>query len=279
MNDLVLDLPGGGPRCRFSFEGTHDRGRCLASWQTGNWLAAFITDPGGREENQDAWGWAETAGGGLLVSVADGLGGHAAGRTAAWLAMGAAVETVLTEDYAIMSPSALPDIFNRAEQAILRAAEADASLIGMRSAMVCVTLQSGLARWAHVGDTRLYHIRQGSLSVTRDQSVPQMLVDMGQIRPDQIRGHPDRSRLLEALGSPDRPTVPVFLPQLVPVEPGDWLILASDGFWAWLDDGELLELTASASPDNVLAEAEARLKKNVKTDEYDNYTAVFLHYF
>lgn len=269
------------PKSRTSFDLADDRGRCLAGRQFDGWLTAFLTDPGGREENQDAWSWAEAAGGGLLVSLADGLGGHAAGRAAARLAVETAAEIGLSDGFSALAPDSLPIIFHRAEQAILAAAAADEELIGLRSALVCLALQGGLARWAHVGDTRLYRIQRGTIvSVTRDQSVPRLLADMGCITPDQIRGHPDRGRLLEALGGPYRPAAPVYLPTPVKVDPGDWLVLTSDGFWELMEDRDLLEITASADPSDpggLLIEAESRLKKAANEDDYDNYTVIFLH--
>jgi serine/threonine protein phosphatase PrpC len=144
----------------------------------------------------------------------------------------------------------------------------------MRTTLVVLASDGQRARWAHVGDSRLYHLRGGRIaSQTLDHSVPQALARAGEIRPDEIRCHEDRNRLLRTLGNEDeaRPTV---LGEPVLLEPDDAFLLCTDGFWEFVTEAEIeVTLAKAATPEDWLTTMATRLL-NRADPGHDNYTAV-----
>jgi serine/threonine protein phosphatase PrpC len=237
-----------------------------------------LSDRGGREENQDAWGWAQAADGSLILAVADGLGGHAGGRTASREAVRACLEFTQDDGFDGSDGEALEAVFDAAQDAVAAARSRHPELDSMRTTLIVLIIKGYRLRWGHIGDVRLYLVRDGAvLHQTRDQSVPQMLVDAGQIRASEIRFHPDRNRLLQTLGQTDHAPCPNF-EGTANLEPGDFLVMATDGFWEWIDEAYLLHASARNAPGEALDEAEKRLLNlaSAQSADFDNYTAVFL---
>jgi PPM family protein phosphatase len=232
---------------------------------------ASLSARGGRRANQDRLGHAVTAAGHAFV-VADGLGGHAAGEVAAE----AAVDAILESLRGAGAPSAegLVAAFAAAQRAVGEAERSAPGRTGCRTTAVVLWLGGGQALWAHVGDSRLYHLRGGRvLHQTRDHSVPQALVDAGEIETSAIRGHPDRNRLLRAIGGADD-LAPSVQDAPVALEPGDAFLLCTDGFWELVTETEMTgALGEGADPEGWLARLERRLEARA-TGEYDNYTAL-----
>ena len=107
----------------------------------------------------------------------------------------------------------------------------------MKTTAVALYISGSQARWCHIGDSRLYHYYNGELKdYTRDHSVCQVAVRMGEITRREIPGHPDRSKILRALGS-ER-----IEPELHPVVTLDKgfhaFLLCSDGLWERLQEDE-----------------------------------------
>jgi serine/threonine protein phosphatase PrpC len=195
---------------------------------------------GARQINQDRlghWQSKET----LLLSVADGLGGHARGEVAAQISMdviGAAFEREATPRLA--DPDAfLGRCLAAGHAAILREGERLGLPETPRTVIVGCIVQDGYAHWNHIGDARLYLFRNGRIVVrTRDHTVVQSLVDTGRIREEAASSHPERNRLLQALGGHQGPRPePAASLRL---EKGDVLLLCSDGFWGPLTQRQML---------------------------------------
>jgi serine/threonine protein phosphatase PrpC len=205
-------------------------------------------------------------------ALADGLGGHRGGEIASRLAVDAAVSSF--EENPSITESALNTHLERANRALLDRQASEAELAHMRTTMVLLIASPEAAMWAHAGDSRLYRFRDGKIQEqTRDDSVPQRLVDAGEISADQIRFHEDRSRLLNSLGARDRVTASNGKMQGAP-QPDDAFLLASDGFWEYVTEPEM-ESDFSASPDSNswLGKMEARLQQRAAAD-HDNYSAI-----
>lgn len=206
---------------------------------------ASDTRIGARRINQDRLGhWRSEAA--MLCAVADGMGGHLRGEVAAQLSM-----EVLGEEFrrAAQPRVADPEAFLATA---LRAAHAAILVEGQRmrlpesprTVVVACLVQEGVAWWAHVGDCRLYFIRDSRIvHRTRDHSVVQQLVDQGRIREEAIESHPERNRLLQCLGG-------ILSPRPEPggreaLAPGDVLLLCSDGFWGSLAPRQMLHSLAT----------------------------------
>jgi len=164
---------------------------------------------GTRLTNQDRVGYWRTERS-LLMVVADGLGGHQGGELAAQIAtdhFGDAFQRGARP--ALADPkNFLSTTLNDAHGAILREAYRLGLPDGPRTVIVACLVQDGNAFWAHIGDCRLYLVRQGRIVVqTRDHTVVQQLVDSGSIPEEAACTHPERNRILQCLGGylPPRP--------------------------------------------------------------------------
>jgi protein phosphatase len=214
---------------------------------------ANLTDPGCvRERNEDYYCYFEPdddeafrARGRLLV-VADGMGGYDGGE----IASGIAVETV-RETWASGTGDPIElliEALGKAHAAIQDYAREHPQLAGMGTTCTAVAVIGGLLYYGHVGDTRLYLIRQGAIRrLTHDHSLVQRLVDSGVLTEEEAAQHPDRNVLVSALGM--RGAVPVDVPEGgVPLEPGDTLLVSTDGLHGLVSDAELLDTVARNEP-------------------------------
>lgn len=178
----------------------------------------------------------------LLAAVADGMGGHAAGEVASAAAVRALGEGIgrLAETEGGPSLEALGELVHAAHQAVL-----DDGPAGSGTTLTLLTaLDAAEGRWAvaNVGDSRVYRRPAGSpvlQQLTVDHSAVQMLVDAGELTPDEARVHPRRNVITRALGSTEQLVVDVGE---VHAAPGDRFLLCSDGLTGELLDEEVLAL-------------------------------------
>lgn len=177
-----------------------------------------------------------------LFAVADGMGGHAAGDIASRIAV-----DVLDEHTAHPSddPGAqLQEAARSAHQAILRAAAADSALQGMGTTLTALRLlDDGTALIAHVGDSRAYVWRNGTLDqLTRDHTWVQDQVEAGLLSEAQARRHPFSAMLTCALGVDDVELQVQLLRR--PCAVGDTFLLCSDGLIASLGEADIRRILA-----------------------------------
>lgn len=227
---------------------------------------ASYTDIGGRPGNEDSVRQAVRGENACCVVVADGLGGHGGGA----LASAAAADVVCGGWDGGADPEGLKELIQRAHRAV-RAIQTPAC--AMKSTVAALEIAGSRAAWAHVGDSRLYHFRDGRLEFqTRDHSASQIAVFMGEITVDEIRFHEDRSRVLRALGQADDPlTVEAARRELPPGRHA--FLLCSDGFWEYVLEPEMAaDLAQAADPLDWLTRMRARLSARAPADN-DNNTA------
>ncbi len=231
---------------------------------------AVLSEAGGRAGNQDCARYG-MRGGLYCWALADGLGGHGGGESAAELA----VTSILGqfESYAECSPAALRTYVEAAAQAVVHGQRQNPAHAAMRTTLVVLLADSAGAMWAHAGDTRLYYLRAGRIaSQTRDHSVPQAMVDAGRMSAGEIRFHEDRNRLLRSLGGGESGAT--FEDQARRIAPGDAFLLATDGFWEYVRELEMeVELAKAAAPGEWLAGMAARLRARAPEGN-DNYSAI-----
>jgi hypothetical protein len=156
---------------------------------------------------------------------------------------------------------------------LLAAQQAEPSLAQMRSTIVVLVSTAEDAVWAHVGDSRLYHLSGGAIAArTRDHSVSQALVDGGRLDARDQGMHEDRGRLLRCLGKEDEgePTIATT----GRLYHGDTFLLCTDGFWESVDDLAVeIDLAASEDAAAWLDRMEARLRR-ANGASRDNFTAI-----
>lgn len=127
---------------------------------------------------------------------------------------------------------------------------------------------------SHIGDTRIYLFKGGKLSYqSKDHSLSQVAVDMGQITLREIRTHKDQNKLTRVLGN-DYYIAPDCEVRTEPLTAGDAIIICTDGFWEYVYEEEMEEdLVSSANADEAIFKMEQRLLARVGRYN-DNYSAV-----
>jgi serine/threonine protein phosphatase PrpC len=195
---------------------------------------------GGRKVNQDRMGYSYTRDA-LLLVLADGMGGHARGEVAATLALQtmSALFRAQAAPYVKKPERFLQEAFEAAHEAIRRYTREHALPESPRTTIVACLVQHNCAVWAHCGDSRLYWLRRGQiLARTRDHSHLEHLIAKGQADESERHTHPDRNKLYNCLGASTPPRVELSRPSSL--EPGDVLLLCSDGLWGVLPDSEIV---------------------------------------
>ena len=205
------------------------------------------SDPGrdpDKQVNEDACGHRQTRFGHLCV-VCDGMGGHAAGREAAQLA----VTTIFEAFDSAVDPARPADVLRAAvEEAsrrvhVMRTSEVALGRPG--STVVAALLHGEGTDVAHVGDSRAYLVHEGQIRrLTKDHSIVQELVDRGLLTPEQAAHHPEANRITRALGMAAEVEVDV-LPQGVRQVAGDAFVLCTDGLCDLVGDQEILGIVGT----------------------------------
>ena len=212
-----------------------------------SWRYAAASDVGLMREGNEDSAFAGTH----LLAVADGMGGHAAGEVAS-AAVIAALEQLDELGVNAGDPQeALRDAVEEANTTLREMVAADSELQGMGTTVTAV-LNDGTYVWlAHVGDSRAYLLRDGSLrQVTRDHTFVQQLVDEGRIAPEDVSTHPQRNLITRALDG--REPVDLDLERL-DLAPGDRLLLCSDGLSGIVSDDSLQDvLRGNDDPDTAV---------------------------
>ena len=196
-----------------------------------------------RKENQDACAvYQHEESGHTLCVVCDGMGGAAGGKLASRIA----VDTFMTEMQKVLRRDMTPEQLREASsyavvlanRAIRDAAEASVDCRGMGTTLVSAVSYDGGAVLSNVGDSRAYHITaDGIQRVTKDHSLVESMVDRGDITAEEARHHPNRNLITRALG----PDMSALSDEYIcPLEPGDFLLLCSDGLVDTVTDQEML---------------------------------------
>ena len=210
-----------------------------------------------RRENEDAFGLFPELG---LYVVADGLGGHAAGRVASTLTVEAVRRSLLdtaSEDLTpVLDDEGHPSLGGRrlmialfdANRRVVDASRSDPRMQGMGSTVAAVLfdLEYDRVAIAHVGDSRIYRIRDGRIEqLTEDHSLVQRLLREGKIAPDEARASKHRHVLVQALGNDNvAPDLRIEKP-----ETGDVFVICSDGIHDPIPPDDILRLVREAGDD------------------------------
>ncbi|MGH9822058.1 MAG: PP2C family protein-serine/threonine phosphatase [Blastocatellia bacterium] len=234
-----------------------------------------ISNRGGRESNQDCCGYLMLEDGTCWV-VADGLGGHRGGEVASRIAVDAILASF--QQNSELSPQLLERHLLAANNAIVREQLSDPALANMRTTVVVLLSDYRSFLSAYVGDSRLYYLQSGRIRYqSRDHSVPQVMVDAGEISSEQIRGHVDRNRILRSLGM-EGEFRPVVSQEKQPLYNEDTFLLCVDGFWEHVFETEMeADLARSDGPSEWLSVMESRLRRRAE-EGHDNYTAIAISF-
>ena len=228
-------------------------------------LTASYSDIGGRRCNEDSVAIRTIGEDKACVLVADGLGGHGGGD----MASQAAARTIIGGWTGSSTPNSLTNLVQSAHRVIL---SMQTPACKMKSTVAVLLLEQGRMDWAHVGDTRLYHFIDGSIVYqTQDHSASQIAVALGQITPEEIRFHEDRSKIFRALGTEGGITVDTGEKTLTPGKHA--FLLCSDGFWEYVYEREMERtLQEAETPQDWLDAMRVLLRSRIPEDN-DNNTA------
>ena len=201
---------------------------------------AELSLKGGRETNQDRISVAVAEDAALLIAC-DGMGGHAEGERAAEIAQRTVVERFWHTPQPVFDPLGFLHLS-------LGAAHVGVVTLGLplpRATCAMCLVQQGSAYWAHVGDSRVYHVRAGRVRErTRDHSHVELLVREGLINPGQVQNHPLRNFVESCLGG--EPILPeMAINSRRSLLSGDLLMVCTDGFWANLEESQIASAFAA----------------------------------
>ncbi|RME20207.1 MAG: Stp1/IreP family PP2C-type Ser/Thr phosphatase [Deltaproteobacteria bacterium] len=206
-------------------------------------LAGAMSDVGlCRVLNEDNWGWACLQPGIYLYVVADGMGGHEAGEVASEMAVTTICRVARERLEGVPDPTdeQLENVLDEAFQAANNTIKEHSIRMGndMGTTLVATLISHNrLALVANVGDSRGYLLRQRVLhQITRDHSLVARMVEQNRLTPEEARHHPHSNILLRTVGTERNVDIDIFRFEL---EPGDRLLLNSDGLWGEVEDEEL----------------------------------------
>ncbi|MGV6826172.1 MAG: PP2C family protein-serine/threonine phosphatase [bacterium] len=233
---------------------------------------AEVSLQGGRRNNQDRCAVLSEGGSTMLV-VADGLGGHPKGEVAAQIMVNVCQQLFARIMKPIRSPEQLMKAcMLQAHKAILEYGARQKPPISPRTTAVLAILQEGMCYWMHVGDSRLYLIRDNQVLVqTRDHSVAEMgssLNDLASnINPNAI------TRCLG--GDPNPPNASMGVP--TSLQAGDYVLICTDGFWSPLPIKVIVAGLKTVSSLHIAVSRLAAAATRVGGENSDNATAVVAH--
>lgn len=209
---------------------------------------------GDRDQNQDRVGVLRR-GDTLLAVVMDGMGGHSQGDLAAEVGLESMLNRFAKAKLPLIKEQAfLTELILEAHEAVIKAGLGLPIAMMPRSTTAVCLIQRDRMHWVHVGDSRIYLIRQGKmLTRTRDHTHVEMLVQQGLISEAQVNQHPMRNFVESCLGGEiEMSTLTESGP--IDVNVNDSILLCSDGLWSAFKDRELAESLSSTkhTPQNIL---------------------------
>ena len=209
-----------------------------------------------------------------LFVVADGMGGHNAGDYASSPAVGTVVDEI-RQDADFNPIKVIRHAIESANTEIITQAQNDENLRGMGTTMVVATIVGHYAYVANVGDSRLYLVNQQILQVTKDHSLVQEMVRMGEINAEQARNHPDKNIITRALGAERTVDIDFFDLKL---EPGNVILMCSDGLSNMVEDSQIREIISDTEK-NLEEKGKILISEANRNGGKDNIAVVLIEPF
>jgi protein phosphatase len=210
-----------------------------------------------------------------LLVLADGMGGHLAGEVASTLAVRAVARHILQayltplseQEHSADEPSLreiLTEAVRKANELVLE------HVPGGGTTLLCALLLGNQAYIANVGDSRAYLVSpEGCRQITRDHSIVDVMVELGQMTAEEAVHHPQRNVLYRAVGQRGPLEVDTFFCR---IPPGEVLLLCSDGLWEMVNEGDIAHIVTISSS---LQEAcDALVRKANEAGGKDNISVI-----
>ena len=200
---------------------------------------AKVSALGDRTDNQDraAIVVADDA---ALMMVFDGMGGHSDGAKAAETGLSIVQDMFMNSRLPIFDPQGfLYAALARAHDEVVGLGKEVAVDFRPRATCAICLVQEGGSFWAHIGDSRIYQVRDGRvITRSRDHSHVEVLIQEGAITEEEALDHPMRNFVECCIGG-DAPVPDMSITSKKPLLPGDVLLACSDGLWSGLSDGDM----------------------------------------
>jgi serine/threonine protein phosphatase PrpC len=213
---------------------------------------AKVSALGDRTDNQDraAVIVAEDA---AIMLVFDGMGGHSDGAKAAEIGLRVIQEIFTATKMPIFDPQGfLYMAMARAHDEVVKIGADVAVDFRPRATCAICLVQEGGTWWGHIGDSRIYHLRDGKMITrSRDHSHVEVLIQEGAITEEEALDHPMRNFVECCIGG-DAPVPDMSITRKRPLQPGDVLLACSDGLWSGMNDEQIADM--AMRPVNSLAE-------------------------
>ena len=240
---------------------------------------AKVSALGDRQDNQDraAVVVADEA---AIMLVFDGMGGRSDGARAAETGLKVVQEMFMSSTLPIFDPQGfLYTALARAHDEVVALGSEVAVDFRPRATCAVCLVQEGGAYWAHIGDSRIYQIRDGQVLVrSRDHSHVEVLIQEGAITEEEAQDHPMRNFVECCIGG-DAPVPDMSITHKQMLRPGDVLLACTDGLWSGLSDvdvGAITEPGKNNIGDNLKALSIKAL--NVNSPYSDNTTGAALRW-
>ncbi len=240
---------------------------------------AKVSALGDRQDNQDRAA-VVVADDAALMLVFDGMGGHSDGARAAETGLKVIQDMFMASTLPVFDPEGfLYTALARAHDEVVQLGEDVAVDFRPRATCAICLVQEGGSFWAHIGDSRIYHVRDGYvLSRSRDHSHVEVLIQEGAITEEEALDHPMRNFVECCIGG-DAPVPDMSITSKKPLRRGDVLLACSDGLWTGLTDEEMAEIGEPG--DNNLADNLKALSikaLNINSPYSDNTTGTALRW-
>ncbi len=231
-----------------------------------------------RSHNEDSIGSDAEMG---LAVLADGMGGYNAGEVASGIAV-EYIKTEMKKQLAGKNPEDLDeenaqkmiaDHAGRANAAIYQSAQSQPQYSGMGTTLVVALWHDNRISVGHVGDSRLYRLRDGKLSqVTRDHSLLQEQIDSGMITKEQARHSQNKNLVTRAVGIDPEVETEVHT---YPVQVGDIYLMCSDGLNDMVTDQDI-EMTLASLAANLQLAAQQLVQQACDNGGRDNVSVILV---
>jgi serine/threonine protein phosphatase PrpC len=234
---------------------------------------------GDRKDNQDRAAVVVSDDAALML-VFDGMGGHSDGARAAETGMQVVIDRFVEATQPIFDPQGfLYMALSRAHDEVVNIGQGVAVDFRPRATCALCLVQEGGSYWAHIGDSRIYHVREGSiLKRSRDHSHVEVLIQEGAITEEEAKNHPMRNFVECCIGG-DAPVPDMSITNQMALQPGDALLACSDGLWSGLSDDDMAKIGTPG--ENKLAENLKSLSKKalqVNSPHSDNTTGTAIRW-
>ena len=240
---------------------------------------AKVSALGDRQDNQDRAAIVVSEDAALLL-VFDGMGGHSDGAVAAETGLKVVQDLFVESQQPIFDPQGfLYMALSRAHDEVVRVGADVAVDFRPRATCAVCLVQEGGAFWAHIGDSRIYQVRDGQvLSRSRDHSHVEVLIQEGAISEEEAQDHPMRNFVECCIGG-DAPVPDMSITARKKLESGDVLLACSDGLWSGLSDDDMAEI-GTPGDDNLVENLKNLSMKalNVNSPYSDNTTGTALRW-